>query len=171
MPGRLPPFLHVQHGSILHAVVEHLPQIASGTPGGITFSSQSGSGSLSCFPGHWVSPATPIWCTTAQAPCAHRYGCWVEAVQRAPGLHVLGWIPQWACHAPLPSHAPLLSCAAAALQLVRPLSLLLGQSMFISFNITGFLFVKFSWCPFCPTSVLVSLLMINSQKTVAINLH
>ena len=25
MLGRLPPFLHVQHGGILHAIVEHLP--------------------------------------------------------------------------------------------------------------------------------------------------
>ena len=78
------------------------PQKASGAPGGITFSSQSGSGSSSRFPGHWVSPATcclgsaypQVWlegtralCAAAQASHAHRYA-W-----GAPRFCVLGGSP------------------------------------------------------------------------------
>ena len=99
-------------------------------------------GSVCCCPG---SPCpqvclegTRALCAAAQAPQAHRYA-W-----GAPRFCVLGWLPQWACHTPLPSHAPLLSHGTTALRLVSLLSLLSSQSVFISFNTTGFLFVKFS---------------------------
>ena len=153
MLGRLPPFLHVQHGGILHAIVEHLPpeskwcpwwhhllipvwlwllvplprslglpshllprlRIPTGMAGGHP-------GSVCCCPGF---PCPQVCLGGTQVLCA-------------------GWLPQWACHTPLPSHAPLLSHGTTALRLVSLLSLLSSQSAFISFNTTGFLFVKFS---------------------------
>lgn len=92
--GGVPPFLHVHHGGILHAVGEHLPPTKRvAPPGGVTFSSRSGPGSLSRFPGPRVSPATSGRRAAARAPQAHRYSRWAGAVQRARGLRAPGRLP------------------------------------------------------------------------------
>lgn len=62
-------------------------------PGGVTFSSRSGPGSLSRFPGPRVSPATSGRRAAARAPQAHRYSRWAGAVQRARGLRAPGRLP------------------------------------------------------------------------------
>ena len=113
-------------------------------PGGVTFSSQSGPGSLSRFPGHWVSrhPRLAHRCPGSPRPQVRPLGGGCPEGARAP---CSGVAPPVGLPAPLPSRAPLLARAAAgAPRLVSRLSLPPGQSAFISFNTTGFLFVKFS---------------------------
>ena len=106
MLGSLPPFLHAQHGGVFHAVVEHLPPQSAWRP--LAVSPSHPSPALAPCPASQVtgSPVTPVWRTAVQAPRAHRYGRWAEAVQRAPGLRVLGWLPQWACQLPFPPALP-----------------------------------------------------------------
>ena len=127
-----------QHGGIFHAVVEHLPPQSAWRP--LVASPSHPSPALAPCPASQVtgSPVTPVWRTAVQAPRAHRYGRWAEAVQRASGLRVLGWLPQWACQLPFPPTLPLSPV------LLSRLSLPPGQSTFVSLNTTGFLFVKFS---------------------------
>ena len=89
--GGVPPFLHVHHGGILHAVGEHLPPQSEWRPPAAS-PSHPGPAPAPC-PTSRVSPATPGRRAAARAPRAHRYGRWAGAVQRARGLRAPGRLP------------------------------------------------------------------------------
>lgn len=114
--GGVPPFLHVHHGGILHAVGEHLPPQSEWRP-------------PAASPSH-PGPA-PAPCPASRVPGSPqlpRAGAPLPGLPKptgtaaGPGLfrgHAGSVRPggsPWACRAPLPSRA------AAALRLARPLS-------------------------------------------------